>query len=496
MTEMEVVWGDALSEETQGLDILGVRGLDQSLETALANGITTISLRGRYFTILPWLIGEFFETEKNAGAATFDLDRLRRFIGRVEYLTLACTVMDDSGGNAGGALGSVTFRDTMGELRSGATIPFPKNRVGSILGTYFGPCRAIGLVKTESLAPQPFSLTPRGMKIWEIRKAALGNGPLRQMLWDTDVLNPDNVRAAVSHFSLRGLVRAEAEAACLRDALENPWTPAGGGKVVATAYEKFAGTVAWLREEAKSRPLRADMLLADNYRRNVGLGGESQGIRTAWAEFEWRRRLHFALELLFSAVCFTLRDRGEATLGEVVTEWQETSELPSVLMTFWPEAALVWKRTRAEAVASVPVDAYLDAGPTDAFNSISPHAKAMAAFGLIAVLASQSRALRAAREFPDRSGVGERALAVVEGATKEPFPQSLKRLAEIVVEAHLATTFRKMAGGQKCSLRFFPEGHRLRPTGLPAGAGRSGTRLWNIIRVLADAGANGIADAA
>jgi len=121
--------------------------------------------------------------------------------------------MDDSGGNAGGALGSVTFRDAMAELRSGATIPFAKDRVGSILGTYFGPCRAIGLVKTaDSSAPQPISLTQRGIKVWEIRKAALGDGRLRQMLWESDTLNPDDVRAAVPHFSLMGLKRAEAEA--------------------------------------------------------------------------------------------------------------------------------------------------------------------------------------------------------------------------------------------------------------------------------------------
>ncbi len=44
---MDVAWGDGIGEETQGLDIVGVRGLDQGLEAALVNGITTVSLRGR-----------------------------------------------------------------------------------------------------------------------------------------------------------------------------------------------------------------------------------------------------------------------------------------------------------------------------------------------------------------------------------------------------------------------------------------------------------------
>jgi len=147
-------------------------------------------------------------------------------------------------------------------------------------------------------------------------------------------------------------------------------------------------------------------------------------------------------------------------------------------------------------VASVPGNISLDGGRSEALNNISPHVKGIAAFGLIAALASQSRALRAAEAFPDRKGVGERALARVEGAGCESFQQTLARLAEIVAEAHLATTFRKMAGGQKCSLRFFPEGKLLRATGLPVRAGESGTRLWNVIRVLADAGASGIAEAA
>jgi hypothetical protein len=494
---MEVFWGDGLGEETKGLDILGVRGLDQSLETALANGITTISLRGRYFTILPWLIGEFFHAEEKAGATAFEADRLRTFVGRVEYLTLACTVMDDSGGDPGGALGSVTFRDIMGRLRGGATIPFPKDRRGSILGTYFGPCRAIGLVKSaESGAAQPFSLTPRGKEIWVVRNAALGEGPLRRLLWEADALSPDDVPDLLPHFSLMGLRRASAEAACLRHVLQTAWVPSGGGASVAEAYERFAGTLAWLRAEAKSGPLQADVLLAANYRRTVHPGGGEKGITIAWAEFEWRRRLHFALELIFSGLCATLRARGQATLSEVVTEWHEAPDLPPVLTKTWPEVHLVWTRSGAEAVASVPDGFFLEEIPISALGSISPHARALAAFGLVAGLAVQSRTLRAASDFPERHGVGERALALLEGAAKEPFSQTLTHLAEIAAEAHLATTFRKMAAGQKCSLRFFPDGPRLRATGLPANAGQSGSRLENIIQVLADAGVEGVAEAA
>jgi hypothetical protein len=108
-----------------------------------------------------------------------------------------------------------------------------------------GPCRAIGLVKSgESRAPQPFLLTPRGKKIWDVRNATLGDGTLRRLLWHSDTLSPDDAGVAAPHFSLMGLARAKAEAACLREALETAWAPAGGGGSVARAYQKFAGTLA------------------------------------------------------------------------------------------------------------------------------------------------------------------------------------------------------------------------------------------------------------
>jgi hypothetical protein len=45
-----------------------------------------------------------------------------------------------------------------------------------------------------------------------------------------------------------------------------------------------------------------------------------------------------------------------------------------------------------------------------------------------------------------------------------------------------------MSQGQKCSLRFYPEGALLRPTGVPVVAGFSGDRLGNVLGIWADLG--------
>jgi hypothetical protein len=68
---MSLFWGDDLIDQSAGLDILGVRGIDQAVEAALVNGITTISQRGRYFTLLPWALGEFFANELSSARSRF-----------------------------------------------------------------------------------------------------------------------------------------------------------------------------------------------------------------------------------------------------------------------------------------------------------------------------------------------------------------------------------------------------------------------------------------
>ena len=491
---MDLAWGDGLGEDTQGLDIVGVRGLDQRLEAALVNGITTVSLRGRYFCLLPWALGEFFSTEVAAEATEFDEARFKSFLARVEFLALACTSLDEGKGDPSGALGRVIFQSEIAALSNGQAVAFPAGRNGSMLGTYFGPCRALGLLRTaDGLRAAPFLLTPRGQAVWEARKTALGEGPWRALLWEAETLSPADVQALTPHFSLKRLAQAAAEAEAIRNALLTPWVPEGPAALsVSNSYERFGQTIAWLRATGKGMPLRADALLAEAWKRTaVGTKGEF-AVEQTWAEYEWRRRLHFALELILSAVSDTVRDRGQATLDEIVEEWREEPELPVRLTTAWSQAIQAWGRTGAEAVHTVPADLYLAEAPPDDLAKLKPHARALAAFALVAALTQQSISLRTNRLFRDYQAPGESALDCVETAGDEPFVKTLRALIEVVVQAHLATTFRKMGGGQKCSLRFFPEGSRLLTTDLDTGAGRSGSQLWNVIRVLEDAAVPGI----
>jgi hypothetical protein len=496
---MEVFWNGALSEDTAGQDILGVRRLDQGLEATLVNGITTISLRGRYLTILPWLIGEFFERDIEDRVAEFTPDRFRAFVARVEFLVLASTVVDPLEGDGGGAIGADTFRLDMESLRAGETIRFPPERLGTMLGIYTGPCRAMGLLAAgDAKAAQPIVLTPRGQEIWQARNAAMGLASFRDLLWTSEKLTPEQALAAAPHFSLRALPRSSEEAKYLRAALLRPWPPSDGDDdAVKETYRRFSGTAEWLLASAENGELQAEALLAGNYREHATATREQSYVTLTWAEYEWRRRLHFALELLWSAVCRTLGGLAEASLTEIVEGWAHETGVLGILVSVWPLAASAWGGQLGTVRANVPRDLFLDTTlPTGSLSALLPHAQATAAFALISALATQTAGLRASGAFPPRRGPGEDALAVVEGADDNtPFDETIRRLAEVCVSAHLATTFRKMAGGQKCSLRFFPEGARLRSTGQKASAGRSNTRLFNVIRVLTDAGIEGQGEA-
>ena len=149
-----------------------------------------------------------------------------------------------------------------------------------------------------------------------------------------------------------------------------------------------------------------------------------------------------------------------------------------------------WDRSVREVRESVPDGLFLGQNvPVALLNRLSAAEQALMSFCLLSALAAQTRDLRRQALFPARSGPGDHAVEMILGAEETAFHVFIEALAaELAVSPHLATTLRKMGNNQKCSLRFFPDGPILRPTGIVSSAGHSNDRLSNTMRMLADVG--------
>ena len=139
---MNVAWVSRLSSETKGLDVLGIRALDQNIEASLTNGITTISIRARYISILTWGIGQYFVDESAGGRGRHDREARAVCLNRVRFLVLAATFVDE-GTSKMGTMGSDYFADEMAALVAGNTVRLPDTGNLALLGTYFGPASAL-----------------------------------------------------------------------------------------------------------------------------------------------------------------------------------------------------------------------------------------------------------------------------------------------------------------------------------------------------------------
>lgn len=482
-------WGADLLEETAGLDVLGVRGIDQSIELAMVNGITTISQRGRYLSLLPWALGEFFSAHAAGG---FEWDALTRHLRRVEFVVLAATRMDVviNKGDPTGTIGADLHAEALASLLGGENVVLPENKGGSILGTYLSPCRALGLLK-DSTDGVPYKLTPRGRAVWEARNAQPGIQQVAATLVTGGTLTPALTQQAIPTFSLNALASSPREAAILRQMLSEPWDPGEPSEKasVDAAYDALNGTVAWAKGMLVDKPDTAAGLLIRNYQRCVG-GAAADRVSLAWAEYEHRRRCHFALEMVLSALTQELAAVDEAGISDIVERWAEAESAAPALLRIWPAAAVAWSRTSVEAARSVPADLLLGGTiPARDLGRMLPAAQALAAFAILAGSAAQTGELRRAGQFRAQpASPGEQALAIVEASDDSSFKSAVRRLAELTALAHLRTTLRKMGAGQKCSLRFFTDGPRLRATGLTTLPGHSNDRLTNVLRVLADVG--------
>ncbi|MBY3258834.1 hypothetical protein HFO09_30435 [Rhizobium laguerreae] len=479
---MNVAWGKHLGDQTKGLDVIGIRALDQNIEASLTNGITTISIRARYIPILAWAIGQYFIDESADGRVRHDKEKRAIYLNRVRFLVLAATFLDDTASRAG-AMGSDLFSAQMASLCAGNGVRLPDGGSLALLGTYFGPASALGIVETRpESSGLPFGLTARGTAIYRERSMALESTGLVQLLREGGELEYEAARGAIPAFSLSRTGDFASEAELLRKAFEEPWVPGTtfAAKRVAEAYERMAGTRAWINRELENAPAGANQLIARTYDRAVVSG--AAGIELEWASFEWHRRVHFALELLLSAITQTLMGRGSLSITEVVETWTSYSE---------PEAPLSkhWLAPVETALTEIEPNPFAGGVLRPADFSGSPEVVALKAFELLAVQARDARAIGITPGGqPGVTATAARAIQLLEDGTGTLAEVMLTICDECVAQRHIQNTMRKMGNQQDCSLRFYPDGPVLVPTEIDFSPGYSGSRLLNTMRILFDVG--------
>lgn len=485
---MQLSWNDGYRALIVGLDILGVRRLDQALEVQLVGGLTTATPRARYLSLVTWALGALYHRllrEDGGGELHWSVERQNEMLTRLEFLVAAATqagARNGEDGSLNGVVGSDVYRSELDDLAEGGAVSFPPPRRPGVLNAYGSPIQSFGPLEYRDEGP--LALTPRGQDLAERMDMP---EEVQRLLFEGEQLTPallDRVRA---HFSLNGLQAAKGEHEALLRALDEPV-----GSAAVARLDRFRATRRWVVEQLATNAADGDGLIDRAYNNLVSEAANDE-IARLWGEVALRKRVHFALELLLSAFACSLdKDRG-STIETVVARFAEDlrerpRELLDLIVGDQPlQMAAPWSVFRAR----VAPRAFIDVPPRTDLRDLRPCAWQLGvALCLLAATEQQTRSARNAGWVKERSGeAAENVFQLLLSSDDRPTVDiTVDLLRDEVVHRHLRHTMRKMAQGASNSLRFYPRGDLLVPTGTEKRAGMSLTRLTALLQVMADLG--------
>ena len=287
----------------------------------------------------------------------------------------------------------------------------PDDRGGASYGTYVMPCRSFGILDTGD-AVRPVQILPRGQALHRSRCDVLRGSTLVDAIIQGGTITAAALKSEAQFFSVNALDQLENERELLQDAFVREYV---SSSEVSTRYRRFLATTTWAFKRLDRDAMSSAQLIAAAYREAAdGRSGDEVGM--AWAEYELRRRVHFALELLLGALTDTLMDLTEGTVADVLDAWSSDEPmfrqfLSEVLAIEQP----VWRVTLEDMYEGLPTEAWLKHPlPVSEARNLPAWCKALFGVAVLGASRRQTQVARAASQIPHRESYLEHAFAVLD----------------------------------------------------------------------------------
>tara|TARA_R110001599_G_scaffold12658_3_gene59090 strand:- start:5173 stop:6738 length:1566 start_codon:yes stop_codon:yes gene_type:complete len=493
---MTIQWNSGDAQKIKGLDILGVRNLDQNIERNWVGGITTISNRARYLSLLTWTIGFYHQKIELDDHGEFDLKAywpgLTQYIARLEFLSLLCTQAGSAWGETGkttGMIGPDVHSDSLEKFLNNGSILIPEEKEHNLYGTYIGPSRWFGLLETKTIKGHIIVvLTPRGEELFSVIHKQFKGLRLTQLIMEGGEVNQATIEKEGRNFSINSMGAFVKEQQLMQRYFIEPFI---FNPTIELNYKRFSQTFTWIVDGLESDPsISSDKMILKSYIECTKLIEDSTNIQLGWFDYELHRIVHYSMECLLSAFTSELTDLDGGTLNEILEEWSmhidfsdNVSTLSSTLNGLWkmPFSNVVEKAEKGGLV-------YVLYSRHKAMEYVSVE-RMLCGFYFMLQAWTKSQSIRNKKLINNYNSSLETIFTIFAESADKTFLDVIREIiGEVIIDGHLRTSLRKMANGGECSLRFYPEGDHYYPTNTATYAGRSNTRLANVTRMLIDVG--------